>query len=62
MGFVKSPQALARIEATLAGPRFGGAQLLSVEFDEDALVGEDSALRRRGGVVRARDIYPALVW
>ncbi|HUB98745.1 MAG TPA: acetoacetate decarboxylase family protein [Solirubrobacterales bacterium] len=35
MGFVKTPEEVARIEATLAAPRFAGAQLLSVEFLSD---------------------------
>jgi acetoacetate decarboxylase len=32
VGFVKTAEEIARIEATLANPRFGGAQMLSVEF------------------------------
>lgn len=32
MGFVKTPEEIAAIEGVLAAPRFGGAQLLSVEF------------------------------
>lgn len=35
MGFVKTPEEIARIERSLAEPRFGGAQLLSVEFLTD---------------------------
>ncbi len=35
MGFVKTPEEIAAIEAVLSAPRFGGAQLLSVEFLSD---------------------------
>lgn len=35
MGFVKTAAEVARIEAALAAPRFGGAQLLAVEFLSD---------------------------
>ncbi len=35
MGFVKTAAEVARIEAALAAPRFGGAQMLSVEFLAD---------------------------
>jgi acetoacetate decarboxylase len=35
MGFVKTPEEIAAIEAVLGAPRFGGAQLLSVEFLSD---------------------------
>jgi acetoacetate decarboxylase len=35
MGFVKTPAEIARIEALLSEPRFGGAQMLSVEFLTD---------------------------
>ena len=35
MGFVKAAAEVARIEAALARPRFGGAQMLSVEFLAD---------------------------
>jgi acetoacetate decarboxylase len=35
MGFVKTPEEVAAIERVLAAPRFGGAQLLSVEFLSD---------------------------
>jgi acetoacetate decarboxylase len=35
MGFVKTAAEIARIEATLSAPRFGGAQMLSVEFLSD---------------------------
>ncbi len=32
MGFVKTPAEIERIEAAIGAPRFGGAQMLSVEF------------------------------
>jgi acetoacetate decarboxylase len=32
VGFVKTPEEIARIEAAIGSPRFGGAQMLSVEF------------------------------
>jgi acetoacetate decarboxylase len=32
VGFVKTAEEVARIESALANPRFGGAQMLSVEF------------------------------
>lgn len=32
MGFVKTPEEIARIEAAIGNPRFGGAQMLAVEF------------------------------
>ena len=32
MGFVKTAAEIERIEAAIAAPRFGGAQMLSVEF------------------------------
>ena len=32
MGFVKTAAEVARIEAAIGAPRFGGAQMLSVEF------------------------------
>jgi acetoacetate decarboxylase len=35
VGFVKTAAEIARIEAVLAAPRFGGAQMLSVEFLAD---------------------------
>jgi acetoacetate decarboxylase len=35
VGFVKTAAEVARIEAALAAPRFGGAQMLSVEFLAD---------------------------
>jgi acetoacetate decarboxylase len=35
VGFVKTPEEIARIEAALGEPRFGGAQMLSVEFLSD---------------------------
>lgn len=35
MGFVKTAEEIARIEAALSRPRFGGAQLLSVDFLSD---------------------------
>lgn len=35
MGFVKTPEQIARIEAAISAPRFGGAQMLSVEFLSD---------------------------
>jgi acetoacetate decarboxylase len=36
VGFVKTPEEIARIEAAIGNPRFGGAQMLSVEFLADA--------------------------
>jgi acetoacetate decarboxylase len=35
VGFVKSAEEIAAIEAALSAPRFGGAQMLSVEFLSD---------------------------
>jgi len=35
VGFVKTTAEVARVEAALAAPRFGGAQMLSVEFLAD---------------------------
>jgi acetoacetate decarboxylase len=35
VGFVKTPEEVARIEAAISAPRFGGAQMLSVEFLSD---------------------------
>jgi hypothetical protein len=32
VGFVKTAAEVARIEAAIGAPRFGGAQMLSVEF------------------------------